>query len=132
MIDEDPVPPMASVNITSTNLKVVLNAKNDGRLSPNVRIRNVWIPKQYLVHRDELAAKKTMSTTKEKEKNGRYSYHSKREIKKEKSSKGKNVSPKETYFLREKGYEHFKEENTSKVCCPSSYLTKKRMSCGAA
>ena len=49
MIDEDHVPPMASVNIVATDLKAVLNAKNDGRFSPNARIRKVWIPKQYLV-----------------------------------------------------------------------------------
>ena len=58
VIDEDHVLPMASVNIAATDLKAVLNAKNDGRFSPNARIRKVWIPKQYLVHRDEFAAKK--------------------------------------------------------------------------
>ena len=57
-IDEEPVPLVASVNITTTDLKAVLKAKNDGRFYPNGRIRNVWIPKQYLVHRGELAAKK--------------------------------------------------------------------------
>ena len=67
-----------------------------------------------------------MSTAKENENNGRYPYHSKHKIKKEKSSKGKNVSLKERYFFRGKGHEHFKEENTSKVCCPS-YLTWIRM-----
>ena len=45
VIDEDPIPPMTSVNIAATDLKVVLNAKNHGRLSPNARIRKVWIPK---------------------------------------------------------------------------------------
>ena len=68
MIDEDPIPPMASINIVSTDLKAVLNAKNDGRLSRNARIRYVWIPKQYLVHRDELEAKRRMYATKGKEK----------------------------------------------------------------
>ena len=58
-----------------------------------------------------------------RKKNGRYPYHSKQEMKKEKSSKGKNVSPKERYFSRGKGHEHLKEENTFKVCCPSSHLT---------
>ena len=48
-----------------------------------------------MVHRDELAANRRMSAAKEKEKNGRYAYHSKQEIKKKKSSRGKNVSPKE-------------------------------------
>ena len=42
MIDEDLVPIVAPVRITSIDLKVVLNAKNDGRFSPNARIRNVY------------------------------------------------------------------------------------------
>ena len=45
MIDENHVPPMASINIAATDLKAMLKAKNDGRLSHNVRIRKVWIPK---------------------------------------------------------------------------------------
>ena len=64
MIDEDPVLSAASVKIATTDLKAMLNVKNDGIFSPNVKIRNVWIPKQYLVHRDDLAAKRKMSTTK--------------------------------------------------------------------
>ena len=46
---------MVSVNIATIDLRVVLNAKKDGRFSPNARIRKVWIPKQFLVHRDNLA-----------------------------------------------------------------------------
>ena len=69
MIDEDHIPPMASINIVATDLKAVLNAKNDKRLSPNAMIRKVWILKQSLVHRDELAAKRRMSRAIEKEKN---------------------------------------------------------------
>ena len=42
-----------------------------------------------------------MSTTKEKEKNGRYSYHSKQEIKKEKPFKEKNVPLKERHTFPE-------------------------------
>ena len=64
-----------------------------------------------------------MSTAKEKEKNGRYPYYSKQEIKKEKSSKGKNISLKERQFFKDKRHDHLKEENTSKVCCPSFCLT---------
>ena len=41
MVDEDPFPPMASVNIAATDLRAVLNAKNDEKFSPNARIRNV-------------------------------------------------------------------------------------------
>ena len=102
MIDEDLVPLLTSVNIDVTDMKAVLNAKNDGRFSPNVRIRKVWIPKKYMVHRDELVTKRKMSVAKEKKKNGRYPYHSKKEIKKEKSSNGKNVSPNKRHIFSEK------------------------------
>ena len=69
VIEEDPIPPVASVNIPATDLKEVLNAKNDERFSPNSRIIKVWIPKQYMVHRDELTSKRRISAAKEKEKN---------------------------------------------------------------
>ena len=75
-----------------------------GDFFPNVRIRNVCFPKQYMVHKDELTVKGKVPTTKEKEKKGRYPYHSKKEIKKEKPSKGNNVSPKERHaFPKGKG-----------------------------
>ena len=64
VINEDPFPPVASVNIAATNLRAVLNVKKDERFSPNARIRKVWIPKQYLVHKDELAAKRKVPTAK--------------------------------------------------------------------
>ena len=41
MIDEDPFSPVASVNIASTDLRAVLNAKKDGKFSPNAKIRKV-------------------------------------------------------------------------------------------
>ena len=41
VIDEDPVPLVASINVVATDLKANLNAKNDGRFSPNAKIRNV-------------------------------------------------------------------------------------------
>ena len=52
MIDKDLVPLVTSVNIAAIDLKAVLKAKNDGRFSHNARIRKVWIPKQYFIHRD--------------------------------------------------------------------------------
>ena len=75
MINEDPFPPMTSVNIAAIDLRTMLNVKKNGRLSPNARIRKVWIPKQYLVHRDELERKRRASAARENEKNGRYAYH---------------------------------------------------------
>ena len=50
MVDEDPFPPEASVNIAATDLRAVLNENEDEEFSPNVKIRKVWIPKQYLVY----------------------------------------------------------------------------------
>ena len=69
MIDEDYFPPVALVNIVATNLRAVLNVKKDERLSPNSRIRKVWTPKQYMVHKDELEVKRKVFVAKEKEKN---------------------------------------------------------------
>ena len=97
MIDEDQFPPITSINIAATDLRAVLNAKKDERFSSNARIRNVWIPNQYLVHMDDLVGRRRVHATKEREKNGRYPYHSKKEIKEEKSSKGNNVSIKERH-----------------------------------
>ena len=58
-----------------------------------------------------------MSTTRENEKNGRYPYHSKQEIKKEKPFKEKNVPPKERHnFLEGKG------RNTSWRKIPSRFV----------
>ena len=45
MIDEDPFPPTASINIATTDSRAMLNAKKVGRFSPSVRVRKVWIPK---------------------------------------------------------------------------------------
>ena len=45
MIDEDPFPPVALVNIVVTDLRLVLNENKDTRFSPNGKIRKVWIPK---------------------------------------------------------------------------------------
>ena len=83
MVDEDHFPLVALVNIAATDLRAVLNKKKDERFSPNARIRKVWIPKQYLVHKDELTIKGKVSIVREKEKNGRYPYYSKHNIKKE-------------------------------------------------
>ena len=41
VIDEDHIPLVASVNIAATNLNAMLNAKNNERFSPNVRIRKI-------------------------------------------------------------------------------------------
>ena len=76
VIDDDPFIPITSINIVASDLRAMLNAKKVGRFSPSVKIRNVWIPKQYLVYMEDLVARKCVSTTRENEKNGRYPYHS--------------------------------------------------------
>ena len=101
MVDEDPFPPVPSVNIAATELRAVMNDKEDEKFSPNVKIRKVWVPKQYLVYKEELAVKGKVSTTRENENNGMYPYHSKQDIKKEKTFKEKNVPPKEKHTFPE-------------------------------
>ena len=41
VVDEDSFPPVASINIATTDMRVVLNEKNDERFSPYARIRKV-------------------------------------------------------------------------------------------
>ena len=98
VIDEDPFPPIASINIDAIDLRALLNAKKAEGFSPSSRIRKVWIPKQYLVYMDDLEIRRRVSITKKRIKNGRYPYHSsehsKLEIKKKKFSKGNDVSKK--------------------------------------
>ena len=49
-IDEDPFPPVASINITSFNIRALIESKKAGKLSP----RKVWVPKYCLVRVDRL------------------------------------------------------------------------------
>ena len=99
MVDEDPFPPVASVNIAATYMRVILNENEDEKFSPNVKIRKVWVPKKYLVYKDELTIKGKVSRAIEKEKK-KYPYHLKQEIKKEKPFKEKNVPPKERHIFK--------------------------------
>ena len=65
MIDEDPI---ASINIATTDLREVLNAKKNERFSLNSKIRNVWILKQYLVHMDDLKTKRRVYAARKRQK----------------------------------------------------------------
>ena len=113
VIDEDPFLLVASVSITAIDLRAVLMQRKVG----DFFLMPLWIPKQYMIHMDELVVKRRVSVAREKEKNGRYPYYSKQEIKKEKSSKGKNVSPKERHtFLEVKGM------NTSRRKIPPRFV----------
>ena len=76
VINEDPFPLVASINIDTIDLRVMLNAKKARRFSPSVKTRKIWIPKQYLVYMDDLVARRRVSVTRERKKNGRYPYHS--------------------------------------------------------
>ena len=49
-IDEDPFPPVASVNTTSFDLKALIKSKKEGKLST----RKVWVPKYCLVRVNRL------------------------------------------------------------------------------
>ena len=53
MINEDPFPPAASINIVATDSRAMLNAKKAGIFSPSAKVRKVWIPKQYLTYKND-------------------------------------------------------------------------------
>ena len=76
VIDEDPFQPAASIYIATIDSRAMPNAKKAGRFSPSFRVRNVWIPKQYLTYKNGLAAKGRVPAAREWKKNGRYPYHS--------------------------------------------------------
>ena len=52
-IDEDPFPPVASVNTTRFDLRALIEFKKAGKFSP----RKVWVPKYCLVCVDKLKKK---------------------------------------------------------------------------
>ena len=49
-IDEDPFPPVALGNTTSFDIRVLIESKKVGKISP----RKVWVPKYCLVRVDKL------------------------------------------------------------------------------
>ena len=65
VIDVDPFPPIASINITAIDLRAMLNAKKAERFSQSAKIRKVWIPKQNLVHMDDWDRRRRLSITTE-------------------------------------------------------------------
>ena len=52
-IDEDPFPPMASINTTNFDLRALIESKKAGKLFP----RKVWVPKYCMVSVDRLKKK---------------------------------------------------------------------------
>ena len=95
VVDEDPFPPVALVNINSTDMRAFLNESEDEKFSPNVKIRKVWIPKEYLFYKDELVVKGKVSIAREKEKmKGIYTIQNK---------KSKRINPsKKRIFLQKR------------------------------
>ena len=63
-IDEDPFPLVASINTVSFDLRALIESKKAGRFLPSVRVRKVWIPKQYLTYKNDLVAKGRVPTAK--------------------------------------------------------------------
>ena len=49
-IDEDLIPPMALINTTSFDIRVLIESKKVGKVS----LRKVWVPKYCMVHVDRL------------------------------------------------------------------------------
>ena len=106
MIDEDPFPLVASINIAAMDSRAMLNAYKAGGFSPSVKVRKVWILKQYLTYKNDLATKGRVPLAREWKKNGKYPYHSfensKQEAKNKKFSKEKNALQKRDMFLQGK------------------------------
>ena len=65
VIDENPFPPAASINITAIDSRAMLTAKKARRFSPSARVRKVWIPKQYFTYKNDLVAKERVSAARE-------------------------------------------------------------------
>ena len=58
LINEDTFPPITSINVVDFDLNAVMNSKNERGIPPSLRIRNVWIPNQYLTYKNDLVAKR--------------------------------------------------------------------------
>ena len=58
-IDEDPFPPVASVNTTSFDIRALIESKKEGKLS----LGKVWVPKYCMVRVDRLKKERTVVCT---------------------------------------------------------------------
>ena len=67
LIDDDSYPPITSINTTVFYFKAVMNSKKRG-IPPSHRIKNVWIPMQYVTYKNDLAVEREVSTVKENKK----------------------------------------------------------------
>ena len=69
VIDEDPFPPVASINTVSFDLKGLINSKKAKRVPLSPKTRKVWIFKQYLIYKDDFIVERRVYIVKEKKKN---------------------------------------------------------------
>ena len=115
VIDEDPFPPVDSINLVPFDLWTLINLKKARGIPPYSNIRKILIPKQYLIDKNDLTEKRRVFTTKGRKKNGRHPNHSFGENSmglgqdgnNEKFLKEMNVSPKERHASpREKGIDY--------------------------
>ena len=71
VIDEDLFPPVASINTTTFELRALIDSKKTRRITTGPKIRNLWIPKQYLISKNDLIVERRVSAVRENKKNGR-------------------------------------------------------------
>ena len=70
VIREDTFAHATSINTIAFDLKVVMNSKKLRGIPPSLRIRKVWIPKQYLTYKNDLVVERGVFVVKEKKKGG--------------------------------------------------------------
>ena len=102
VIDEDLFSQTISINIVATDSRAILNTKKAGRFSPSVRVRKVWILKQYLTYKNDLVAKGRVPAAREWKKNeGIHTIHLKTQNKRQRTRSLR----KRTCFSKGKGHE---------------------------
>ena len=68
VFDEDQFSLATSINIAAIDWRAMPNAKKARRFSPNAKIRKVWIPKQYLIYKNNLAANESVCSQRKRKK----------------------------------------------------------------
>ena len=76
MIGKDPFPSVASINTYGFDFKALMNSKKKKAIPPSIRIRKLWIPKQYLTYKNYLTLERGVFAVIEKKKNGKNPNHS--------------------------------------------------------
>ena len=68
LIDEDAYPPVASINTIVFYFKALIDSNKVRGIPPSLKIRNIWIPKQYLTYKNDVAAERGVSIVRENKK----------------------------------------------------------------